>query len=106
MITGQISPAKSLTGPVGIAKLLGEGAHQGGSVFLWIFSYLSLSLGILNLIPFPALDGSRAAFAFYELVTRRPIPPEREGMIHMIGFLILLGLMLLVTYQDILRLFR
>ncbi len=106
MLTGRISPTKSLAGPIGIARLLGEGMHQGGSVFLWIFSYLSLSLGILNLIPFPALDGSRAAFALYELVTKRPIPPEREGMIHFIGFLILLGLMLLVTYQDILRLFR
>ena len=106
MLTGQISPAKSVAGPIGIAKILGEGMHQGGSVFLWIFSYLSLSLGILNLIPFPALDGSRAAFAAYELVTRRPIPPAREGMIHLIGFFILLGLMLLVTYQDILRLFQ
>ncbi len=106
MIIGKISPAKSITGPIGIAKLLGEGMHQGGSVFLWIFSYLSLSLGILNLIPFPALDGSRAAFALYELVVRKPISPEREGMIHLIGFLILLGLMLLVTFQDIVRLFQ
>ena len=106
MITGKISPMQSLSGPIGIAKLLGEGMHQGGSVFLWIFSYLSLSLGLLNLIPFPALDGSRAAFALYELVVRKPIPPEREGMIHLIGFLILLGLMLLVTYQDIVRLFQ
>jgi len=106
MITGKVSPAKSLAGPIGIARLLGEGMHQGGSVFLWIFSYLSLSLGILNLIPFPALDGSRAAFALYELVVRRPIPPEREGMIHLIGFLILLGLMLLITFQDIVRLFQ
>ena len=106
MLTGKISPAKSISGPIGIAKILGEGMHQGGSVFLWIFSYLSLSLGILNLIPFPALDGSRAAFATYELVTRHPIPPEREGMIHLVGFFILLGLMLLVTYQDIIRLFQ
>ncbi len=106
MIIGKISPTQSLSGPIGIAKLLGEGMHEGGSVFLWIFSYLSLSLGLLNLIPFPALDGSRAAFALYELVVRKPIPPEREGMIHLIGFLILLGLMLLVTYQDIVRLFQ
>lgn len=106
MITGKISPAKSIAGPIGIARLLGEGMHQGGSVFLWIFSYLSLSLGILNLIPFPALDGSRAAFALYELVARKPIPPEREGMIHLIGFLILLGLMILITFQDIVRLFQ
>ena len=106
MLTGKISPAQSVAGPIGIAKILGEGMHQGGSVFLWIFSYLSLSLGILNLIPFPALDGSRAAFAAYELVTRHPIPPQREGMIHLVGFFILLGLMLLVTYQDIIRLFQ
>lgn len=106
ILTGQVSAAKSVAGPVGIAELLGTGAKEGGSVFLRLLAYLSLSFGILNLIPFPALDGSRAAFAVYEIVRGKPIPPEREGMIHLIGFAILLALMLLVTFNDISRLFR
>jgi len=106
LITGQVSARTSVAGPVGIAELLGTGAKEGGSVFLRLLAYLSLSFGILNLIPFPALDGSRAAFAVYEIVRGKPIPPEREGMIHLIGFAILIALMLLVTFNDISRLFR
>ncbi len=105
LITRRIAASEAIAGPVGIANLLGEGFKQGASVFLQIFSYLSLSLGLFNLIPFPALDGSRAAFALYELVRGKPLPPEREGMIHFVGFIILIALMLLVTYQDILKLF-
>jgi regulator of sigma E protease len=106
ILTGRIAASEAVSGPIGIAHVLGEGVAQGPSVFLRLFSLLSLSLGLFNLIPFPALDGSRAVFALYELIRRRRIPPEREGMIHAIGFLILIGLMILVTYQDILKLFR
>jgi len=106
ILTGQVRASEAFSGPVGIARLLGEGVSQGPSAFLRLFSLLSLSLGLFNLVPFPALDGSRAAFALYELVRRKRIPPEREGMIHAIGFVILIGFMILVTYQDILKLFR
>ncbi len=106
VVTRRIAASKAISGPVGIANLLGEGFKQGPSIFLQLFSYLSLSLGLFNLIPFPALDGSRAAFALYEMVRGKPIPPEREGMIHFIGLIILIGIMLLVTYQDILKLFQ
>ncbi|MEA3356140.1 MAG: RIP metalloprotease RseP [Candidatus Bipolaricaulota bacterium] len=106
ILTGRIPASEAIAGPVGIAELLGKGLKQGASTFLSLFSILSLSLGLLNLIPFPPLDGSRVAFALYELVTRRPIPPQREGLIHTIGALILISLLLLITYQDILRLFQ
>jgi regulator of sigma E protease len=106
VVAGRIAPSESVSGPIGIARMLGDWAKEGASVFLQLFAYLSLSLGFLNLIPFPALDGSRAAFALYELIRGRPISPQREGMIHAIGFIILIALMLLVTYQDILKLFR
>lgn len=106
IIAGQISPSETVAGPIGIARMLADWAKQGAGVFLRLFAYLSLSLGLLNLVPFPALDGSRAAFALYETIRRKPIPPKREGMIHAIGFLVLIALMLLVTYQDILKLFR
>ena len=71
-----------------------------------MLAFLSLNFGLINLVPFPALDGSRAAFALYEWIRGKPIPPQREGIIHAIGFAILIGLMILITYQDIARLFR
>ena len=106
LLTGRVAPSETVAGPIGIAHLLREGFQYGPPVFLRLLSYLSLSLGLLNLIPFPALDGSRVAFAFYELLRGRPIPPQREGLIHLIGGLILLTIMVIVTYQDIVRLFQ
>lgn len=106
LLTGRVAASEAIAGPIGIAQLLGEGFQRGPSIFLRIVALFSLSLAIANLIPFPALDGSRAAFALYEWMRRRPIPPEREGLIHTIGFVILMVLMILVTYQDLVRLFR
>ena len=106
LISGEIPAGEAIAGPVGLAQLLGQGARMGAVVFFSLLAFLSINFGLLNLIPFPALDGSRVAFALYEWIRGKPIPPEREGIIHGIGFLILLGLMLLVTYQDIAKLFR
>jgi len=78
---------------------------MGAPVFFSLLVFLSINFGLFNLIPFPALDGSRIVFAVYEWIRRKPIPPEREGLIHAIGFLILLGLMVLITYKDIVRFF-
>lgn len=102
---GSLAARDAVTGPVGIARLLGEGFSMGASVFFQLLAFLSLNFGLINLIPFPALDGSRVVFALYEWVRGKPIPPEREGIIHAIGFLILIALMILITYQDIARLF-
>ncbi len=74
--------------------------------FFMLVAILSLNLGIINLLPFPALDGSRLVFITYELIRRKPFPPQKEGWVHYIGFIILIGLMLLITYKDILRLLR
>ena len=106
LISGEVAAGEAIAGPVGLAQLLGQGARMGAVVFFSLLAFLSLNFGLLNLIPFPALDGSRVAFALYEWVRGRPIAPEREGLIHAIGFVILLGVMLLVTYQDIAKLFR
>ena len=106
IVTGQIAPGDAFRGPVGIAQMLGESAGRGTLDFLVVFSLLSLSLGLMNLLPFPALDGSRVAFALYELIRGKPVPPKREGLIHAIGFLILMGLFVLITYKDLLLLFR
>jgi len=106
IFTGKIPAGKALTGPVGIASIVGKYFAQGLLPFLTLVALLNLLIGFFNLIPFPALDGSRAAFILYELVRGKPIPPEREGWVHYIGFIILMGLMLLITYNDILKLIR
>jgi regulator of sigma E protease len=105
VVAGQVEADEVFQGPVGVAQVLGESLRVGASYFFQLLAFLSLNFGLINLIPFPALDGSRAVFALYEWVRRKPIPPQREGIIHAIGFLILIGLMILITYQDIARLF-
>lgn len=105
LFTGGAS-ASDLAGPVGIVSLVGEAA-QIGIVFLINFAaYLSINLGIINLLPIPALDGSRIVFAAVQAVRRKPIEPEKEGFIHWLGFLFLMLLIVIVTFNDILRLIK
>lgn len=106
VFAGQVTAGEAFQGPVGVARLLGEGIRVSGSYFFTLLAFLSLNFGLINLVPFPALDGSRAIFALYEWIRGKPIPPQREGVIHAIGFLILISLMILITYRDIAKLFR
>ena len=93
-----------LTGPVGIAQLTGEVAQAGISPLLEFAGFLSLSLVIMNLLPLPALDGGRLAFVFLEWIRRgKRVSPKTEGKVHFIGFMLLIGLAIVVTYQDIVR---
>ncbi|MCL2149709.1 MAG: RIP metalloprotease RseP [Dehalococcoidia bacterium] len=95
----------SLTGPVGIAQLTGEATRAGFSILLQFAAFLSLNLAIINLLPLPALDGGRIVFIIIEgLRGGKRISPRTEGLIHFIGFALLIGLALLITYQDIVRL--
>ena len=71
---------------------------------LLLTAYLSVNLGLLNLLPIPALDGSRIVFLVLEGLRGKPFDRDKEGMVHAIGLMLLLGLMVLVTYQDITRL--
>lgn len=102
MITGRI-PAE-VAGPVGIVSILGDVAQFGLANILSFTALLSLNLGIINLFPIPALDGSRLIFLSIEGIRGKPVPPERENFIHLVGFALLIMLMLFITYQDILRL--
>ena len=77
LISGEVAADEAIAGPVGLAQLLGQGARMGAVVFFSLLAFLSINFGLLNLLPFPALDGSRVAFALYEWVRGRPIPPER-----------------------------
>lgn len=106
IIAGRVAAGDAFRGPVGIAEMLGESVRVGAAYFFQILALLSLNFGLLNLIPFPGLDGSRVGFVLYEAIRGRPIPVEREGLIHAIGFIVLIGLMILVTFKDIVGLFR
>jgi regulator of sigma E protease len=103
MITGKTQA--ELGGPVAIAQVIGEGAEQGWANLLSLTGMLSVQLGLLNLFPIPALDGSRLVFLLIEGLRGKPIAPERENFIHFIGFVLLFALMIAVTYQDVVKLF-
>ena len=93
-----------LTGPVGIAQMTGEVARGGISPLLEFAAFLSLNIGLINLFPLPALDGGRISFLILEKVRRgRRVSPKTEGMVHLIGFFLLMGVIAAVTYNDILR---
>lgn len=107
LIAGQLSPADAqLSGPVGIANLIGDATRatiQTGLFFpiLRLSAVLSAALAITNMLPLPALDGGRLLFILIETLRGRRINPEREGLVHMVGFMLLLGLMVYITVQDI-----
>ncbi len=95
-----------LSGPIGIIQELVRGARAGLERFLKLVWTFSVGLAVLNLFPFPALDGSRLAFLGYELVTRRRVNERVEGLIHTGGFVILVILILAVSFGDVARLLR
>lgn len=96
---------KNIAGPVGIASLAGDAANFGFGSILSFAALISLNLAVLNLLPFPALDGGRLAFLAVETVIRRPIPIAIANTLNTIGFAILILLMLAVTANDIFKLF-
>lgn len=101
---------EAMAGPVGTANIIGEAAAQGQNFMesfnniLWIMALITVNLGVFNILPVPALDGGRLLFLIVEAIRRKPI--KREGLVHAIGFIILIGFMLLVTFNDIMRLIR
>ena len=97
---------KDMAGPVGIVQLLGEATESGWYTVLSLCTLLSVNLGMFNLFPIPGLDGGRLFFILIEWVRGKPVPPEKEGLVHMIGLGLLLVLVVVVTFNDVLRLFR
>lgn len=92
-----------LAGPVGIAVMTGEAARMGWIYLLQFVSLLSINLAIINILPFPALDGGRLLFILLEKIRRRPVSQRLEVIIHNSGFVLLLFLVILVTYHDLAR---
>ena len=111
LVTGKAG-IKDLSGPVGMVDAVDTiytESKQDGAFYVWLnmlnFAILlSANLGVLNLIPFPALDGGRLLFLVIEAIRRKPIPPEKEGIFHFVGFALLMLLMVVVMYNDIARL--
>lgn len=92
---------EGIGGPVMMGKMVAEAAEAGLPAFLWILMFISVALGMFNLLPFPALDGGRLIFLGYEAVTRRRANEQFEMAVHAFGIVLLLGVMILVTYRDI-----
>ncbi len=110
LISGAVS-LSSMTGPIGIVTIMGDVAGQGPTLLekfmnlLGISAFISINLGLFNLIPFPALDGSKILIYAIEAVRKKAIPPEKEALISIIGFVFLILLMIFTTYNDLLKQF-
>ncbi|MHB8172285.1 MAG: RIP metalloprotease RseP [Thermincolia bacterium] len=100
IITGTAS-SEGIGGPVRITMEIGKAAQHGVLMLAQMTAVLSINLGLFNLFPIPALDGSRLLFLLWEAIRGRPVDPTRENMIHLVGFGLLLLLMVVITYNDI-----
>ncbi len=98
------APEGGVAGPVGIARLAGEVARMGWEPFLDLAAFLSLNFALINALPLPALDGGHIAFVIVEWLRRgKRVPPQREALVHLTGMMLLIGLMLVVSYLDVVR---
>ena len=112
LVTGGLG-VKDLSGPVGVVDAIGttyEESKSAGTLMLWMNMLnmavlLSANLGVMNLLPLPALDGGRLVFLFIEAVRKKPVNREVEGMVHFAGLMLLKALMVVVMYNDILKIF-
>lgn len=105
LITGKLS-LNSLSGPVGIYNIVGESAKAGLISIIYLIAYLCINVGFINLIPIPAFDGGRALFLIIEKIRGKKVNPKIENTIHSIGLILLMILMVFITFNDILRIFK
>lgn len=104
LFTGKLA-LNNLSGPVGIYEVVGETAKAGLLNLVYLLGYISLNVGFMNLLPIPAFDGGRLLFLIIEKIKGSKVNPKTENLIHTIGMFFLLGLMLIITYNDIVRIF-
>ena len=98
--------ADQVTGPVGTVAGISDMTQEGGiDVYLQLLAMVSVNLGVMNLLPIPGLDGSRLLFLLAEAIRRKPVRRELEGAIHAAGLILLMGLMVVLTYKDIVQIF-
>lgn len=113
LVTGGVS-VNDLSGPVGIVQNMGEVYEEAVQTSGYYYAFLNMlnwtimlsaNLGVMNLLPIPALDGGRLVFLIVEAIRGKAIDPEKEGFVHMVGILLLFGLMFVVMFNDIRKLF-
>lgn len=107
IITGKIG-IREMSGPVGIVSEVNTAVNSGSMSWLYVINLvalLTINLGVFNLLPIPALDGGRILFVLWEMITKKRVPPDKEGIIHAIGMGLLLLLVLFISFSDILKLF-
>ena len=102
--TGRIG-VDNISGPVGVTSAIGEAAKAGPYSLVYLVVMISMNLGIVNLLPLPALDGGRLIFLIIEAIRGKPIKPEYEGYVHFAGIVVLMLAMVFITYKDIMKLF-
>lgn len=95
-----------VTGPVGIAGVVGNSAKAGITDLFMIIAVISANLAVINMVPFPALDGGRVVVVIIEAIIRRPVNSKVIGWVNGIGFMLLIGLMLVVTFKDVFYMFK
>ncbi len=105
LVTGQYK-MNQLAGPIGVSGAIGDAASMGANQLMMMIAFISINIGVFNLLPLPALDGGRLAFLLIEAVRGKPVPPKYEGYVHAAGMALLIGLMIFVTFNDIMRLIR
>lgn len=104
LFTGVIG-LNSLSGPIGIYTVVGQSAQAGVASLIYLTAYLSINVGIINLLPIPAFDGGRLLFLIIEKIKGSPVSPKTENYFHFIGFILLMILMVYITFNDIVRFF-
>ena len=104
LFTGKLS-LKSLSGPVGMYEVVNQGISQGLNYMIYLLAFLSINVGFLNILPFPAFDGGRVLFLIIEKIKGSKVNAELENKFHTVGFILLMLLMVYITIQDIIRFF-
>ncbi|EFM38309.1 RIP metalloprotease RseP [[Eubacterium] yurii subsp. margaretiae ATCC 43715] len=104
LFTGKVD-FNYVSGPVGIVKEMGSSVNSGLATVINYIAFISLNLGIMNLLPIPALDGFRLLTSFVELITRKKLNKKMEYIVNAAGMIFLIGIMLLVTYKDLIKIF-
>lgn len=112
LVTGQVS-VNEMSGPVGIVSMIGDGYEESVSYgyfaaflqMLYTTIFLSANLGVMNLLPLPALDGGRLLFMVIEVIRGKRVDPDKEGMVHFIGMMLLFAFMIFVVFNDVRKLF-
>ena len=100
LVTHPSVVAGQLQGPIGMARVSAQAQSFGPYIFISLAAMISISLGIFNLLPIPALDGGRAVFILVEMLRGRPIDPEKEALVHVGGFAVLIAMILAISFHD------